>query len=153
MTIVFALQVARILSGEPSQGMNQLEQVAVVAQFLARPEETKISPKVEIRNWNDRTKNTMLDFKAYGSECAFDEISAYPRATKPYPISIRWDCGRYVSINGKAEWEERSASICVVDAAITKIYFGTPTIPISAVRKTIDNRPQDTATDRPDNSN
>ena len=43
MIILFALQIARVLAGDPSQGINHIEQVAVVAQFLAIPEKAIIA--------------------------------------------------------------------------------------------------------------
>lgn len=148
MIILFALQVTRVLAGDPSQGTNHVEQVAVVAQFLAIPEKARISPTVEINNLDDRSQNTMLAFKAYASECPIDKISAIPRARKPLPVGVRWDCLRYVKIDGKPEWEERSASFWVTDGVITKISFGKPpTISIPEVRKTIDKRTQKPATD------
>jgi hypothetical protein len=148
MIILFALQIARVLAGDPSQGINHIEQVAVVAQFLAIPEKAKISPTLEIKNLDDRSKNTMLAFKAYSSECPIEKISAIPRASTPLPVGVRWDCLRYVEIDGKAEWEERSASFWVTDGVITKISFGKPpTISIPEVRKAIDNRTQKPATD------
>ena len=145
MFTFYALQIARVLAGDPSQGTNHIEQVAVVAQFLAMPENVKISPTVEIKNLDDRSKNTMLAFKTYASECPIDKISAIPRARMPLPVGVRWDCLRYIEIDGKAEWEERNASFWVIDGVITKISFGKPPIiSIPEVRKAIESRTQKT---------
>jgi hypothetical protein len=148
MIILFALQVTRVLAGDPSQGTDHVEQVAVVAQFLATPENARISATVEINNLDDRSKNSMLAFKAYASECPIDKISAIPSARKPLPVGVRWDCLRYVEIDGKTEWEERNASFWVTDGVITKISFGKPpTISIPEVRKAIDTRTQKSLVD------
>jgi hypothetical protein len=90
----------------------------------------------------------MLAFKAYASECPIDKISAIPSARKPLPVGVRWDCLRYVEIDGKTEWEERNASFWVTDGVITKISFGKPpTISIPEVRKAIDTRTQKSLVD------
>ncbi len=116
-------QSARVLAGEP--GHDHIEEVAIVANFLAKAESGKVDiTDVEIVNRANSTENTTLDLLDYVRECSIKEISAVSSSDRSLPLSVHWDCGRYIEVNGKPKWEDRRASFWVKQGRIMKIAFG-----------------------------
>ncbi|MEA1618503.1 hypothetical protein SOQ14_06205 [Erythrobacter sp. T5W1-R] len=135
MILLMIAQATRVLGGDPAEGTDHTQQVAIVAEFLAG-EQSAVSPSVMILNRDNPNLVTMADLRSYASECPIKEITAVPSASKPLPIAVSWSCLRFIEVDGQAKWEERSAGFWVEGGTITKITFGTPpTIELEDVRK------------------
>lgn len=135
MILFIIVQATRVLAGDPVEGTDHTQEVAIVAQFLAG-EQSAISPSVTILNRDNPSQGTMADLRSYASECPIKEITAIPSASKPLPIAVSWSCLRFIEVDGQAKWEERNAGFWVEGGTITKIIFGTPpTLELEDVRK------------------
>lgn len=116
-------QSAKVLAGEP--GYDHIKEVAAVANFLAEAESGEIDvTEVELINRADPVQNTWRSLLDYVRECPIEEISAIPSTDRSLPLNVKWDCGRYIEIEGKPKWEERHASFWVRRGRVTKIAFG-----------------------------
>lgn len=125
MIVYLVAEASRILAGDPSEATNHIEQIATVVQFLATEDDTStLSPDLQIINRDNPSKNTIADFRAYASECPIEEISAVPRASRPLPISVRWDCMRIIELDGRAFNEERGAGFSLSEGLIKRVVFG-----------------------------
>lgn len=135
MILFMIVQATCVLAGDPAEGTDHTQEVAIVAQYLAG-EQDAVSPTVTILNRDNPSQGAMADLRSYASECPIKEITAVPSASKPLPIAVRWSCLRFIEVDGKAKWEERSASFWVKGGTITKITFGRPpTLQLEDVRK------------------
>lgn len=129
MIFYWLAEVTRVIAGDVSTGTDHIKQVAVVAGFLAEAENTDVDlEEVEIVNRDRAEANAMSDFYGYARECKIKEISAIPYASQPLPISVLWDCTRFIEVDGDRRWEERNASFWVQGDSITKIAFGRPKV-------------------------
>lgn len=127
MIALLLAQSARILAGEP--GFDHIEDIAVVAQFLADSEQGDVALNdVEIVNRDGGNANTLNDFVLYARDCSIEEISAIASASRRLPVGVTWDCGRLVEQDGERFFEERKASFWITDGTITKIAFGNPVV-------------------------
>lgn len=123
MFLYLLAQSAKVLSGEP--GYDHIEEVAAVANFLAEAESGELDlTEVELVNRSDPARNTWVSLMDYVRECSIEEISAIASTDRSLPLSVQWDCGRYIEIEGKPKWEERHASFWVEQGRVTKIAFG-----------------------------
>lgn len=141
MILFIIVQATRVLAGDPAEGTDHTQEVAIVARFLAG-EQSAVSPPVTILNRDNPSQGTIADLRTYASECPIREIAAVPSASKPLPIAVSWSCLRYIEVDGKAKWEERRADFWVEGGTITKITFGAPqTLELKDVRKGAAKRP------------
>lgn len=123
MIFYLLAQSAKVLSGEP--GYDHIEEVAAVANFLAEAESGELDlTEVELVNRSDPARHTWVSLMDYVRECSIEEISAIASTDRSLPLSVQWDCGRYIEIEGKPKWEERHASFWVEQGRVTKIAFG-----------------------------
>ena len=123
MISLLLAQGAAVLSGEP--GYDHIAEVAVVANFLAEAEGDDIDlSAIEFINRSSRTQNSTSDFLEYARGCSIDEISVISSSDRSLPISVLWDCGRFVEVEGKRGWEERVASFWVREGRVIRIAFG-----------------------------
>lgn len=123
MFIYLLAKGAQVLAGQP--GYDHIEEVVVVANFLAQAETGEIDlTDVELVNRANPAESSGTDLVDYVRECSIEEISAIASTGRSLPLSVQWDCGRYIEIDGKPTWEERRASFWVKRGRVTKIAFG-----------------------------
>ncbi len=123
MISLLLAQGATVLSGEP--GYDHIAEVAVIANFLAEAENDDIDlSAIELINRSSRAQNSASHFLEYARECSIDEISVISSSDRSLPISVLWDCGRFVEAEGKRGWEERVASFWVREGRVMRIAFG-----------------------------
>lgn len=114
------------------------DDVLVVASFLAETRSASTSDERPMINFIDRGSRSVSDFasfRAYANDCELENIEAIPSASRPLPLSVKWDCGRFEQVDGNLVWEERHAAIWVSSGVIVKIAFG-PIPVISLERET-----------------
>jgi hypothetical protein len=145
MVRLFALALFAAAPMAPAQtlapALDQTEDVAVVAQFLAKLKAgdhkggtALLSATVSIEDTSSGRPRTLADLADYASRCPLAQVLAVPihhdRGRRPMPLGATWRC-RYPE-------KDRSANFWTDAGKIRRITFGEPIIievPAMAPRK------------------
>lgn len=123
MIFLLALSVSQEVVGRPR--FDHTNDIAIAARFLADVRQGNASrTTVTFENREDPKAPTFEAFSRYANECSIKQIYAIPGATQRLPISVEWDCGRFVVKDGRPTWEERFASFRVDNGRVVEATFG-----------------------------
>lgn len=133
MSMLFAAALAQATTSPPR--FDHTADMAVVAGFLADIRQGRAKgSEIEVMNRDNPANANFAYFQAYANECQIKRMYAIPGTSKRMPVSVEWDCGRFINVSDNPIWEVRYAGFWVKNGRVVRIVFGKiPTIPIPAL--------------------
>lgn len=123
--MIVALLLLSTAPGPIEPGLDQIDHVRAVAEFLAEVETSDIELNgVRLENRDDASQNNAASLFEYVRACSIEKIETFAPTDSNMPLSVYWNCGRMVMKGNKPKSDIRQANFWVEDGKVVRIKFG-----------------------------